>query len=354
MAEHPIVAAKNAQCEKEIAGTPEAYRKFMVVIPQSQKLKDGWITYNNAYMQVDGRIQMAIDEHIEHKSSIDIRVSYEQLGKSLMAVATVQCPLRGTATGHLRVVYPTPFKRRDGTVVEPTEKDWTNALAKAETGAIGRALGFVGYGLTGNGIASADEMEGHEGTSEATPPTPPSQTPEPVRGDRNPEAPATPRQLAFLRELLEKAGCDEGLIERAMARVTTRTEASNAIEKMRRTDAGVPSGGSSPAPSQWETRRRFLNVLITKHSIDRASVHQYMAEHGLGVTEDLQPSTMNLTAEGLEQVIAAIEGGHIPAPVGTSRPVVEMQGGEPVDHRTAVPAGVNGQTGEIEEDDVPY
>ncbi|TFI46518.1 hypothetical protein E4O93_17455 [Diaphorobacter sp. DS2] len=36
----------------------------------------------------------------------------------------------------------------------------------AETSAIGRALGFLGYGLIGTGIASAEEMDGAEGEEE--------------------------------------------------------------------------------------------------------------------------------------------------------------------------------------------
>jgi hypothetical protein len=66
-------------------------------------------------------------------------------GQKLCQV-TIEAELRGEATGTARLFIGGAGANRD------------NPVENAETSAIGRALGFLGYGCFGTGIASADEM----------------------------------------------------------------------------------------------------------------------------------------------------------------------------------------------------
>ncbi|MED3554101.1 hypothetical protein [Cytobacillus praedii] len=109
-----------------------------------------FVTINKPYITVDGRIKMARDEHKEANKRLDIHPPqiFEIAGKALMSVQ-IDSELYGQATGTIEI----GLEKEKGV-------DAINPFANAQTSAIGRALGFFGYGLIGTGtIATADEMK---------------------------------------------------------------------------------------------------------------------------------------------------------------------------------------------------
>ena len=100
------------------------------------------------YMAVDGRIARFVDDH--KASGNRFKIHPPQLieaGEQYLMQVTVQSDIYGEATGMSRIF------------VNGRGVDATNPFENAQTSAIGRALGFFGYGLFGAGIASADEVE---------------------------------------------------------------------------------------------------------------------------------------------------------------------------------------------------
>ena len=165
---------KKAQEEKKIAeervkaafdSIPAEYHKFIIMLDKNVKLgkiedpnyklpedlrklgvwrgKDGslYLPVSLPYMTVDGRIQWARDEHRKAGKALHIRTEVH----NGYVRAEVVSELYGSATATAKI--------GDGDGV-----DRTNPIENAETSAVGRALGFLGYGLIGTGVASADEV----------------------------------------------------------------------------------------------------------------------------------------------------------------------------------------------------
>lgn len=163
--------AQRLHTSKEIEQAKERidveYHDFFVMLPQNLKLNDKqyritpeaeelgvWSTNNGTYvsiekpyMTVDGRVQMARDEHRADKKKLNIHQPVtEKFGQKTIVSVTVESELYGTATGTIEVG-------------EGGGVDNKNPFANAQTSAIGRALGFLGYGLIGTGIiATAEEI----------------------------------------------------------------------------------------------------------------------------------------------------------------------------------------------------
>jgi hypothetical protein len=92
---------------------------------------------------------------------------------------------------------------------------------------VGRALGFLGYGLYGTGIASAEEVlraRAARDTNHAEAETVPSAVE---------SRPPSPRQRQFLRALLERTGIPKEEVEAQLAAMTTSREASVRINQLR-------------------------------------------------------------------------------------------------------------------------
>jgi hypothetical protein len=134
--------------------TDPRYRSFIVPIGQWKKVgesgdRDIKVYVELPYMSVDGRVLMAIDEHMAQQKKLIIgstEFKDDPVSGQKLCQVTVKAELRGEATGTARLFIGGGGANRD------------NPVETAETSAIGRALGFLGYGCFGTGIASADEM----------------------------------------------------------------------------------------------------------------------------------------------------------------------------------------------------
>jgi hypothetical protein len=134
--------------------TDPKYRSFIVPIGQWKKVgesgdRDIKAYVELPYMSVDGRVLMAVDEHMAQGKRLIIQAAEfkdDPVSGQKLCQVTVKAELRGEATGTARLFIGGGGANRD----TPVET--------AETSAIGRALGFLGYGCFGTGIASADEM----------------------------------------------------------------------------------------------------------------------------------------------------------------------------------------------------
>lgn len=154
--------ARQQQAKKRI---PSDYHDFLVMIEQYVKIADqaydcsrlrekGFFSYNGKtyvkialpYFTVDGRVQMARDEHREKGVKLFIHPAQITDDGKYLSV-TVESEMLGSATGTVAIN------------VGGSGVDKTNPMENAETSAVGRALGFLGYGLVGTGIASAEEVQ---------------------------------------------------------------------------------------------------------------------------------------------------------------------------------------------------
>ncbi|MDH6372813.1 hypothetical protein M2444_004642 [Paenibacillus sp. PastF-3] len=141
---------------------PEKYHGYLALIPKERILttqhvpldenarahqmghneKGTFVLIQEPYLGVDGRVIWAREEHREMKKRLDI-VS-EAKGNTI--VCTISSEMYGTTTGHS---------------MWAANKNWSGSgsdIQNVETNAVGRALGFMGYGLLGTGIASAEEI----------------------------------------------------------------------------------------------------------------------------------------------------------------------------------------------------
>jgi hypothetical protein len=134
--------------------TDPKYRSFIVPIGQWRKVgesgdRDIKVYVELPYMSVDGRVMIAIDEHMAEGKRLILGAAEfkdDPVSGQKLCQVTVKAELRGEATGTARLFIGGGGANRD------------NPVETAETSAIGRALGFLGYGCFGTGIASADEM----------------------------------------------------------------------------------------------------------------------------------------------------------------------------------------------------
>lgn len=173
-------------CELALAQTPAPYHSFIILMEQRKRIGGSeatpiWADIRLPYMSVDGRVRMAIDEHEDAGKHLHIEASFvmdETTGQPL-ARAKVRSDLRGTAMAHARI-----FLNGSG----PHK---SNPVETAETSAVGRALGFLGYGCFGTGIASAEEVAqekpGRLSRAGGPAPVPTSGTGAPAGGMANPE-----------------------------------------------------------------------------------------------------------------------------------------------------------------------
>jgi hypothetical protein len=235
-------------------------------------------------MRVDGRVAMARDEHRELGKRLDIHTDFDTTLEIPVCRAIVVSELYGESSGTIEV-------KIGGKGV-----DETNPLANAETSAIGRALGFMGYGLLGGGIASAEEVE----TAIASKPVAPKSTKvaeadpydlptkavvEPVvveEPDDIPEvevpapvatgAKASEKQINFIRSLLSEHGTIKGdslpLIEKVYPEGMSKADASADIEDLR---------DAERLPDKYLAG--YINILRERAKLRHADIYDYMQKY---------------------------------------------------------------------------
>lgn len=256
----------------------EKYRIFLMNFERFNK-KLGR-TVSNAYITVDGRIQMATDECTREGQLLQIETSFEEVFGKPMAKATVRTN-RGTSSAHAEVFF-------DATI----GPDSTNPLSCAETSAVGRALGFLGFNLFGGGIASAEEVEralDKQGEAESSPE---------VKTEK-PKAigvkPATEKQISYLGFLLRKQGKDEAFIEAEINRVSHSFKlASDVINSLANPSQELEAGRKRKffwASARAEMRKSGK----TENDLRSFILREYDKEH----TADLSDAEIDATLEWL-------------------------------------------------------
>jgi hypothetical protein len=139
----------------EAAGTVGAvahidYEPFVLVIEHKKQTARGqYANVGKGYMGFDGRVAMARRDHAAQKAKLSIRTSVEGETEALVRVqAVVESELYGTVSAFAE-------SRRDANGPEGQ-----HPLEVAESSAVGRALGMLGYGiLPGSGLASAEDVQ---------------------------------------------------------------------------------------------------------------------------------------------------------------------------------------------------
>ena len=159
-----IVALKEKEkqvIERAYAQTPVEYHGYILLLEQNLKVSNAALEINDElksmgvyanngktylsqqvpYMTVDGRIAMAVDEALKKGTQIEIGApEFHEVNQKLICNVTVKTA-RGIATGTAKVG------------IGGGGVDLSNPFENAQTSAIGRALGFQGYGLIGTGVA---------------------------------------------------------------------------------------------------------------------------------------------------------------------------------------------------------
>ena len=115
----------------------------MEISRRVKNAKGEWVVKANRYAQVKDRVMAFRSVYPEGTITTNITITE----KFIFAEANCYDDTRLLATGHAR---------------EPINKDF--AYESAETSAVGRCLGFAGFGIT-TSIASAEEMERTESPS---------------------------------------------------------------------------------------------------------------------------------------------------------------------------------------------
>ena len=81
---HPLTAAGERACKHAIESTPEKYLPFITILenrtnvaPRGQR--EQWVSVRTPYMQVDGRVSMAVDEHRVQGATIAIQTEIVEI-----------------------------------------------------------------------------------------------------------------------------------------------------------------------------------------------------------------------------------------------------------------------------------
>jgi hypothetical protein len=228
----PVAAAQaeaERNCRAAVEVTPPPYRGFLMFLPHQKKVGERcgqplYAEVRTPYFTVDGRIKMALDEHRDKGGTFELQTTFELEPHSgqLVCRATVRSTLLGQCTATARVF----LGARAGV-------NASNPLENGETSAVGRVLGFLGYGLVGSGIASAEEVQLAQAMRPGAPDdSPAADTPAPG-SSRLGGKPPTAKQHALLQDLLREMGIPEDAIAGQLAQLTTSREASARIDQLR-------------------------------------------------------------------------------------------------------------------------
>jgi hypothetical protein len=228
----PVAAAQaeaERNCRAAVEATPAAYRGFLMFLPHQKKVGESrgqplYAEVRTPYFTVDGRVQMALDEHRAHGGTFELQTAFEVEPHSgqLVCRATVRSTLLGQCTATARVF----LGARSGV-------NATNPLENGETSAVGRVLGFMGYGLVGSGIASAEEVQLAQAMRPGAPDDPPAADATATGSPRPGGKPPSAKQQALLQDLWWETGVPEEALPEQLAQIPTSREASIRIDQLR-------------------------------------------------------------------------------------------------------------------------
>lgn len=223
MAEHPAVIAAVAEgqatVDRAYQVTPTQYHPFILIQTRSKRVAGSrqhpiYASVPNPYMTVPGRLTMAHDAARDQGKELHISTDILPVGEVYAVFAKVRLG-HSSATGHAQIKF-------GGSGV-----DATDPLENAETSAIGRALGNLGFGIF-NGVASAEDMERVQ-EREASEPEPPVTNSHP---EEPPAKPASGKQRGYIKGMLRQLGLADEQIDAHLGPLTTADEASALIERL--------------------------------------------------------------------------------------------------------------------------
>ena len=228
----PVAAAQaeaERNCRAAVEATPSPYRGFLMFLPHQKKVGESrgqplYAEVRTPYFTVDGRVKMALDEHRATGGTFELQTAFEVEPHSgqLVCRAIVRSTLLGQFTATARVF----LGARTGV-------NASNPLENGETSAVGRVLGFMGYGLVGSGIASAEEVQLAQAMRPGAPDDPPAADAPAPGGPRLSGKPPTAKQHALLQDLLRETGVPEEALAGQLAQIATSREASTRIDQLR-------------------------------------------------------------------------------------------------------------------------
>lgn len=254
-------------CQLAIASTPEQYRPFITLISQNKRVGGSrqspqYATIRLPYMGVDGRVKMARDDHRAAGMSLSIHTDFVGVGDSTVCKATVNSAMLGISVDYAEIKF-------GGQGV-----DASNPIENAITSAVGRALGNLGYGLYGTGIASAEEVlaamsEQTRQKVEAAK-APDAFVPGPVQQHRIVDHElASEKQMGLLYGKLKACGVRDGhkreLIEFAYPKGLSKQVARETIDLLDH-EHTLPS---------W-LRTPYVRFLVKTHGVNRQDIASHM------------------------------------------------------------------------------
>lgn len=170
-----------------------------------------------------------------------VRVNATEVNRYFIATFRVAIYERQSYASRVRGEKPTPILQGTGSKQTPISKKYPddNAVMKAETGAIGRALGVAGILVVGTGVATAEDVQ--EAMSA------------PVGAGGTPEAPALPADVSLpADEAVAPEGADPGAAEVEQAPSPQDEDAS-----MRETALALQAEMERDYPEVWAVYRAW-------------------------------------------------------------------------------------------------
>lgn len=181
-----VVDKAHSEFKRVYDSIPKEYQDLIIALEQGKnigsKSNPEWVNYPVAYMPVAGRLKMMQDEHEKKKKhylltgftntdstpkEVHVEIPlWAMPGPASEQVWEKDMPPNRTSLRYTLLVpgnshvclFASALKGIHTGVagIKAYKKDF--ALEDAETSAIGRALGSAGYGLTGSGVSSMEEV----------------------------------------------------------------------------------------------------------------------------------------------------------------------------------------------------
>jgi hypothetical protein len=250
------VAESEAACKHALESTPEKYRSHLYFMDQSKKVgpykSSVYAPIRVPSIKAAGRILWAIDDHVSRDERLNTETEFIYDGETLICKATVTSSYRGVATGH--------------SVVRPGEKgiDAKYPREKAETTAVSRALGFLGYGILDAGIASAEDLMDTDASAEHV------ETSSDAPTHTDPDM-ASEKQMGLLYAELSRCGILEGdkraLVASLYRDGMTKTEASDAITALKLRNV---------LPRNW--LKAYLRMLCERQGLELSVMNAHIRD----------------------------------------------------------------------------